>query len=143
MTGTTTRFDQKGRGDVVTSYAAAPTRTVSVDGVDFAYRELGPTTGIPVVFLTHLAAVLDNWDPRVVDGIAAHHHVIAFDNRGVGASGGSVPDTIEAMAKDAVAFIRALGFDQVDLLGFSMGGVTAEVHGLQEPPVVPPPAPTG
>ena len=59
MTGTTTRFDQKARGDMVASYAAAPTRTVSVGGVDFAYRELGPTTGVPVVFLTHLAAVLD------------------------------------------------------------------------------------
>src|SRR4029453_9642492 len=112
MTATTTRFEQKGRGDVVTSYAAAPTRTVSVDGVDFAYRLLGPTTGVPVIFLTHLAAVLDNWDPRVVDGIAAQHRVIPFDNRGVGASGGSTPNTIEAMAKDAAAFIRALGLEK-------------------------------
>ena len=107
MAATTTRFEQRGRDDVVTSYASAPTHTVSVDGVDFAYRELGPTTGVPVVFLTHLAAVLDNWDPRIVDGIASQHHVIAFDNRGVGASGGSTPKTIEAMAHDAVAFARA------------------------------------
>ena len=99
MTGTTTRFDQGARGDVITSYAAAPTRTISVGGVDFAYRELGPATGIPVIFLNHLAAVLDNWDPRVVDGIAAQHRVITFDNRGVGASGGSTPETIEAMAE--------------------------------------------
>ena len=98
MTATTTRSDQEDDGDVITSYAAAPTRTISVGGVDFAYRELGPATGVPVVFLTHLAAVLDNWDPRVVDGIAAQHRVITFDNRGVGASGGSTPDTIEAMA---------------------------------------------
>src|SRR5947209_1846442 len=92
-------------GGVVTSYAVAPTRTVSVGGLDFAYRELGPKTGTPVVFLTHLAAVLDNWDPRVVDGIAAHQRVITFDNRGVGASGGATPKTIAAMAEDAVAFI--------------------------------------
>ena len=72
--------------DVVTSYKDAPTRTVSAGGVNFAYRELGPKTGVPVIFLTHLAAVLDNWDPRVVDGIAAQHRVITFDNRGVGAS---------------------------------------------------------
>jgi pimeloyl-ACP methyl ester carboxylesterase len=121
---------------VITSYAAAPTRTVSVGSVDFAYRDLGPSTGVPVIFLTHLAAVLDNWDPRVVDGIAAHHRVIAFDNRGVGASGGSTPDTIEAMATDAVAFIRALGLETVDLLGFSMGGMIAQLIAADHPQLV-------
>ena len=110
----TTRIGQPANGDVVTSYNDASTRTVSAGGVDFAYRELGPRAGVPVIFLTHLAAVLDNWDPRVVDGIAARHRVITFDNRGVGASTGRTPDTIEAMAEDAVTFIRALGFDQVD-----------------------------
>jgi pimeloyl-ACP methyl ester carboxylesterase len=118
------------------SYQNVATRTVSAGGVTFAYRELGPTTGVPVIFLTHLAANLDNWDPRVVDGIAAKHHVITFDNRGVGASTGTVPDTIEAMANDAVTFIRALGFQQVDLLGFSMGGMIAQVIAAQEPLLV-------
>ena len=111
----TTMIDRAASGDVVRSYRDAPTRTVSAGGVEFAYRELGPRVGVPVVFLTHLAAVLDNWDPRVVDGIAAQHRVITFDNRGVGASSGSTPSTIEAMAKDAVAFIRALGIEKVDL----------------------------
>src|SRR5437763_11982132 len=73
----------------VTSWKDASTRTLSASGVEFAYRELGPETGVPVVFLTHLTAVLDNWDPRVVDGIAAKRRVITFDNRGVGASSGS------------------------------------------------------
>src|SRR3954466_9664429 len=98
-----------------TTWKSVPTRTINAGGVEFAYRQLGPSTGVPVVFLTHLAAVLDNWDPRVVDGIAAEHRVITFDNRGVGASGGATPTTIEEMAGDAVTFIRALGFDQVDL----------------------------
>jgi pimeloyl-ACP methyl ester carboxylesterase len=128
--------NQAARDNAVTSYRHAPTHTVSACGVSFAYRELGPTTGVPVVFLTHLAAVLDNWDPRVVDGIAARHHVIAFDNRGVGASTGKTPDTVEAMASDAVTFIRALGLEQVDLLGFSMGGMIAQVIALQEPQLV-------
>jgi pimeloyl-ACP methyl ester carboxylesterase len=136
MTATTTSFDRKRRGDVSTSYAAAPTHTIMVNGADFAYRELGPETGVPVILLTHLAAVLDNWDPRVVDGIAAHHRLIAFDNRGVGASGGSTPNTIEAMARDAVAFIRALGLEQVDLLGFSMGGMIAQLIAADEPQLV-------
>jgi pimeloyl-ACP methyl ester carboxylesterase len=128
--------DQAARRDSKTTYKDAPTQTISAGGVDFAYRELGPRGGVPVVLLTHLAAVLDNWDPRVVDGIAARHHVIAFDNRGVGASTGKTPDTIEAMARDAVMFIRALGLEQVDLLGFSMGGMLAQVIALEEPQLV-------
>ncbi len=105
-----------------TSYANTPTRSVSVRGVDFVYRELGPDDGVPLILLNHLSAVLDDWDPRVVDGLAAHRRVITYDNRGVGASGGSTPDTIEAMARDTVLFVRALGYEQVDLLGLSMGG---------------------
>jgi pimeloyl-ACP methyl ester carboxylesterase len=128
--------DQAARDDVVTAYTDAPTRTVSVGGVSYAYRELGSRTGVPVVLLTHLAAVLDNWDPRVVDGIAAQHRVIAFDNRGVGASTGKTPDTIEAMAADAVTFIRALGLGKVDLLGFSMGGMIAQVIAREQPQLV-------
>jgi pimeloyl-ACP methyl ester carboxylesterase len=113
-----------------------PTRTVDVGGVPFAYREQGPDTGVPVVFLHHLMAVLDDWDPRVVDGIAAHRRVITFDNRGVGASGESVPDDIEQMARDAIAFIRALGLDEVGLLGFSLGGGVAQMVALQAPDLV-------
>jgi pimeloyl-ACP methyl ester carboxylesterase len=119
-----------------TTWTNAPTHTITAGGVEFAYRQLGPSSGVPVVFLTHLAAVLDNWDPRVVDGIAAKHRVITFDNRGVGSSSGSTPTTIEEMARDAVTFIRALGFDQVDLFGFSMGGMIAQVIALEEPQLV-------
>ncbi|MDQ0585770.1 alpha/beta fold hydrolase [Streptomyces rishiriensis] len=127
---------QAGRYDLVTSYRDAPTRTLTADGVTFAYRELGPRSGTPVVFLTHLAAVLDNWDPRVVDGIAAKRHVITFDNRGVGASSGSTPRTIQEMAKDAVTFIRALGLEHVDIHGFSMGGMIAQVIARTDPHLV-------
>ena len=113
-----------------------PTRRIDVGGVPFAYRELGPNSGVPVIFLHHLMAVLDDWDPRVIDGIATHRRVIAFDNRGVGASGGSVPHTIEEMGRDAIAFIRALGLKQVDLLGFSLGGGVAQMIALQAPDLV-------
>ena len=121
---------------VITAHQDATTQAVDVGGTTFAYRDLGPRTGTPVVFLNHLAAVLDNWDPRVVDGIAAHRRVITFDNRGVGASQGRTPSSIAEMAKDAVAFIRALGFDQVDLLGFSMGGFVAQVIAEEQPDLV-------
>src|SRR5688572_30810621 len=119
-----------------TTWKNAPTTTLNAGGVEFAYRQLGPSTGVPVVFLTHLAAVLDNWDPRVVDGIAARHRVITFDNRGIGASTGATPTTIEQMASDAVTFIRALGFDQADLFGFSLGGMIAQVIAQQHPGLV-------
>lgn len=119
-----------------TRYREAPTKTIHAAGVTFAYRELGPTGGVPVVFLVHLAGTLDNWDPRVVDAIAEQHHVIAFDNRGVGASTGTVPDTVEAMADDAYTFIRALGLDTVDLFSFSLGGMIAQALTLKHPALV-------
>ena len=95
-----------------------------------------PDTGVPVIFLNHLAAELDRWDPRVVDGIASRRRVIVFDNRGVGASEGSTPNSVAAMARDAVAFIRALGLEQVDLLGFSLGGFISQVIAQEEPQLV-------
>jgi pimeloyl-ACP methyl ester carboxylesterase len=121
---------------VVTSYAQAPGRTVSANGVTYAYRELGPKGATPVVFFVHLAATLDNWDPRIVDPIARDHHVITFDNRGVGASSGKVPDTIEAMADDAFTFIKALGFDKVDIFAFSLGGMVAQALVARHPDLV-------
>ena len=122
--------------DVITSYSKAPSRTVTAGGVTYAYRELGPKGGIPVIFFVHLAATLDNWDPRIIDPIAQRHHVIAFDNRGVGASTGTVPDTIESMADDAYTFITALGFTTVDVFSFSLGGMVAQALVLKHPELV-------
>ena len=119
------------------TWKTVPTRTISAGGIDFAYRELGQHNGgTPVVLLTHLAAVLDNWDPRVVDGFAAKHHVIAFDNRGIGASTGTPANSMEQMAADAITFIKAKGYKQVDLFGFSMGGMIAQEIVLKEPQLV-------
>ncbi|KZS71097.1 alpha/beta hydrolase [Mycobacterium kansasii] len=120
----------------MTTWKDAPNRTVDVNGVKFAYRELGSGPDVPVVFLHHLTAVLDDWDPRIIDGIAAHHRVIAFDNRGVGATGSKVPPTVEQMGADAIAFIHALGLKRVDLLGFSLGGGVAQMIALQAPELV-------
>jgi len=118
------------------SYKDAPTVTVDVNGVPFAYRQVGIEGGVPVVFLHHLTAVLDDWDPAVIDGVASERHVIAFDNRGVGRSGGTTPDNVEAMAEDAVAFLEALGLGTVDLLGFSLGGMVAQVVAQKRPDLV-------
>ncbi len=119
-----------------TTFENAVTKSVDVNGTKFVFRELGKKGGVPVVLLHHLTAVLDDWDPRVVDGLAAAHHVIAFDNRGVGGSGGATPKTVEEMARDAVAFIGALGFSKVDLFGFSLGGFVSQVVAQQQPGLV-------
>jgi pimeloyl-ACP methyl ester carboxylesterase len=121
---------------VITSYAQAPARTVTAGGVTYAYRELGPKGGIPVVFFVHLAATLDNWDPRIIDPIAEDRHVITFDNRGVGASTGSVPDSVEEMAADAYTFIKALGFETIDIFSFSLGGMVAQDLVVKHPELV-------
>ena len=91
----------------------APTKTVQVEGTDFAYRVIGDAGGPPIVLLHHFTGVLDDWDPAVIDGLAPERRVIIFDNRGVGRSQGKTPDSVEAMAKDAIAFIGALGFAHV------------------------------
>lgn len=113
------------------------TDTINVNGTKFYYRKLGNINeGVPVIFLNHLGATLDNCDPRIMDGIAAKHQIIAFDNRGVGATEGKTPITIYEMAKDAISFIKAMGYDKVDIVGFSMGAFIAQEILLQEPQLV-------
>ncbi len=120
-----------------TSWKNAPTQFINAGGINFAYREYGQQNGgTPVIFLNHLAAVLDNWDPRIIDGIAAKHHVVIFDNRGVGASTGEPAKSIEQIADDAITFIHAKGFKQVDLFGFSMGGMISQEIVLKQPQLI-------
>jgi pimeloyl-ACP methyl ester carboxylesterase len=121
----------------------ARTETVKIGGDDFAYRVIGdggdrPADGgdRPVVFLQHFTGVLDDWDPALIDGIAQRRRAIIFDNRGVGRSQGRTPDSVEAMTKDTVAFLGALGLKQVDLVGFSLGGFIAQVIAHDRPDLV-------
>lgn len=119
------------------TYIHAPNKSIrAADGITYAYRELGRKAGIPIVFFTHLSANLDNWDPRIIDGIAKKHWVITFDNKGVGLSSGQVPGTIKEMAEDAIAFIKALGFRKIDILSLSMGGMIAQELLELEPTLV-------
>ncbi|WP_440641348.1 alpha/beta fold hydrolase [Bradyrhizobium sp. PUT101] len=104
----------------------APTLYVEGSGIRFAYRQLGPSTGTPLVLLQHFSGNIDAWDPAVVNALAADRPVIAFDNAGVGRSTGQTPDNVAAMARDAVTFINLLGLSEVDLLGFSLGGCVAQ-----------------
>ena len=118
-----------------TSQTAA-TQLIDVKGTSFAYREFGAPSAIPLVFLHHLTATLDDWDPAVLDGLAATRRVIIFDNRGVVRSGGVTPDSVAAMARDAAAFLDAKGLKQVDLLGYSLGGFVAQLLAVTRPALV-------
>src|SRR5687768_2493828 len=104
----------------------AVTKFIEIDKTRYAYRSFGNIRSIPLIFLQHFTGTMDDWDPVITNGMARHFHVVLFDNKGIGASGGQTPNSIEAMAADAIAFINALGFRKVNLFGFSMGGFIAQ-----------------
>jgi pimeloyl-ACP methyl ester carboxylesterase len=121
---------------VTTGYANLPNELVSAaNGVDYAYRDTGGGV-TPLVLLQHFRGNLDNWDPDLIDALAATRRVVTFDNAGVGGSTGTTPDTIEQMARDAIAFIAAMEFAQADILGFSIGSFVAQEIALIRPAVV-------
>ncbi len=118
---------------MATSYSELPNKLVSAaNGVDYAYREAGESA-VPLVLLQHFRGNLDNWDPALFDALAAQRRVVTFDNAGVGGSTGSTPNTIEQMAHDAIAFLAAMAFHQVDVLGFSIGSFVAQEIALIRP----------
>src|SRR5580693_10603653 len=111
----------------VASYVDAETQVLSAfNGVDYAYRATGASDGTPLVALQHFRGNLDNWDPALIDALAGGRRVITFDYAGVGGSSGTTAHTVEQMAHEALAFIGALEFGQVDLLGFSIGSFVAQ-----------------
>jgi pimeloyl-ACP methyl ester carboxylesterase len=121
------------------SLLTAPNRTVeAANGVTYAYRRLGGTEigTPPLVLLQHFRGNLDNWDPALVDALAATREVILFDNAGVGGSTGTTPRTVTAMAHDALQLIEALELREVDMLGFSLGGFVAQELVLIRPRLV-------
>ena len=114
-------------------YAGASIRRIEGgNGIEYAYRDVGEGE-VPLVLLQHFRGNLDNWDPALVDALAADRRVVAFDNVGVGGSTGETPDTIEAMAHGAIAFVEAMSLEQVDLLGFSIGSFVAQEIALIRP----------
>jgi len=128
---------QKGsKAGIVDFHQTAVTKFIEANGNRYAYRVLGNHAGIPLIFLQHFTGTMDNWDPAVSNGLAQHFKVILFDNRGVSASGGKTPTTIAEMAKDAEDFIKAMGFQKVNILGFSMGGFIAQQIVLDQPQLV-------
>ncbi|MGH8782401.1 alpha/beta fold hydrolase [Paraburkholderia sp.] len=118
------------------THHTAPTQHVEANGIRFAYRRFGNPQGVPLVMNIHFTGTMDHWDPAVTDGLAQDREVILFNNAGISSSSGTVPESIEEMAANAAAFIEALGLKQVDVLGFSMGGLVAQELAIAKPQLV-------
>jgi pimeloyl-ACP methyl ester carboxylesterase len=120
----------------VVTHNTAETRFVEGARIDFAYRRFGRSSAVPLVMLQHFRGNLDNWDPALTDALAAQREVILVDYAGVGSSTGQPSSTIAETGRQLLAFIAALGFDQIDLLGFSIGGFVAQEIALVRPALV-------
>jgi pimeloyl-ACP methyl ester carboxylesterase len=107
-------------------------RATAENGIEYAYRDFGESD-VPLVLLQHFRGNLDNWDPALIEALAASRRVVVFDNVGVGGTSGTTPSTVEAMAHDALAFLDALGLERIDLLGFSIGSFVAQEIALIRP----------
>jgi pimeloyl-ACP methyl ester carboxylesterase len=119
--------------DTPRAYADVATQRVTAgNAIDYAYRSVG-ASDVPLVLLQHFRGNLDNWDPDLIDALAADRRVVTFDNAGVAATTGTTPSTIEAMARDAIAFVDALNLERIDLLGFSIGSFVAQEMALIRP----------
>src|ERR1700722_18910121 len=118
------------------NHQTAPTQFVEANGIQFAYRRFGKTGGMPLGFNMHFTGTMDHWDPAGTDGFAEDREVILFNNAGVSSSSGEVPPSVEEMAANAVAFVKALRLDQVDVLGFSLGGLIAQEVAITTPKLV-------
>src|SRR3982075_4215223 len=124
------------RPEIIHNHQTAPTQFVEANGIRFAYRRFGKSGGVPLVFNQHFTGTMDHWDPAVTGGLAATREVILFNNAGISNSSGEVPATVEEMGANAIAFIKALGLKQVDLFGFSIGGMVVQEITLQAPDLV-------
>jgi len=118
------------------SNITAPSQFLKTKLESYAYRRLGAGECVPLICLQHFTGTLDNWDPAVVDALALQREIILFENAGVGRSTGEVPETMSGMAAHVIAFLDAIGLKEVDLLGFSLGGMVAQQTALQRPSLV-------
>ncbi|MFJ3485392.1 alpha/beta fold hydrolase [Pseudomonas sp. NPDC090202] len=118
------------------THQTAPTQYIDANGIRFAYRRFGKQQGVPVVLNMHFTGTMDHWDPLVTDGLAQQREVILFNNAGISSTSGEVPTSVEEMAANAAHFIKALGLQQVDVLGFSLGGLVAQTLAITEPALV-------
>jgi pimeloyl-ACP methyl ester carboxylesterase len=120
----------------VHTHQTVPTQYVEANGIRFAYRRFGNAAGVPLVLNQHFTGTMDHWDPAMTDALSKDREVILFNNVGVSSTSGEQPETVDEMATHAIAFIRALGLEKVDVLGYSLGGFVAQEIAVQAPSLV-------
>src|SRR5438552_11956223 len=126
-------------GETMSNATNVETKHLKVGDVSYAYRELRPTNladPTPVVFLHRFRGALDDWDPAFVDELAKTRHVILFSDAAIGSSTGTAAKSVDEKARNAASFARKLGYEQIDVLGFSMGGFVCQAIAIQEPKLV-------
>ena len=126
MTATTSTF----RADL------AETEYVDAARARFAFRRLGPRTGVPLVMAIRFRGTIDHWDPALLDLLSSERDVIVFDNRGTGRSSGTPPASVDGLAEGLLEFVDAIGLTKLDLLGWSMGGFVVQTAALARPALV-------
>jgi pimeloyl-ACP methyl ester carboxylesterase len=114
----------------------AKTQYVEVNGVKVAYRLFGASSGTPLLVNQHFRGTMDHWDPALLNPLAKTRPILLFDSYGVGKSSGDVPPTFSEWADVAANLVRTLKIKQVDVLGFSMGGMVAQMIALNHPDIV-------
>lgn len=121
------------------TYISDTVETLKIKGktATYAYREFGvESSAPPLVLLQRFRGTIDHWDPAFLEVLASERRVIIFDNAGVGASTGEVPDTIAGAVEGVIDFLNALKIEKIDVLGWSMGGMTALLTTLNHPTLV-------
>jgi pimeloyl-ACP methyl ester carboxylesterase len=129
-------FSVKLKPSMSYTHETVPTEFIAAGGVRYAYRRFGKAGKTPLLLLGYFNSNMDAWDPAVTNGLAKEHDLILFDNAGVGASEGRTPSTIVGMAEHCWAFCRGLGLQEVNIVGFSLGGMIAQQMGLEHPALV-------
>ena len=122
--------------NVLASTVNAPTQFLEAEGQRYAYRRFGTGVRSPLLCLQHFTGTLDNWDPAVIDPLAAGRQVILFESAGLGRSTGEVPGSIAGMAQHALRFLDGLGLANCDVLGFSLGGMIAQQMARDRPSII-------
>jgi len=118
------------------TYSQTPTLMIDTPNVDFAYRRLSAGGDLPLVLAGYFASNMDDWDPLIVDGLAADREVITFDYPGAGNSTGVTPPNVAELSVSCFDFLDRLGLTSVDFLGFSLGGMIAQQMAFEQPEMV-------
>src|SRR5690242_15027613 len=125
-----TRFrdmiDEDDTGMTQSLSSQAQTQYLDGPSARFAYRRFGSGSGVPLVLALRFRGTMDHWDPEFLDALAAERDVIIFDNIGHAKTTGVAPTTMEALAGGLTEFVDTLALTEVDLLGWSLGGIVVQ-----------------